>query len=65
MGYFVEVCRRGGMRVNAGKRTMMVLGVEEGLKCEVCIDGICLEHVSEYKYLGCLLDKSGTNEAVS
>ena len=28
---------------------------------EVPIDGIRLEHVSEFKYLGCVLDKSGTD----
>ena len=36
----------------------MVLNRKEGLKC-----GIYLEHVSEFKYLGCDLDESGTNEA--
>ena len=42
---------------------MMVLNVEVGLVCEVHVDGICLEHVSEFKYLGCVLDKSGTGGA--
>ena len=42
---------------------MMVLGGEKGLECEVCVDGICLENVSEFKYLGCVLDESGTAEA--
>ena len=41
----------------------MVLGGEEGLECEVCVDGIRLEHVSEFKYLGCVLDESRTYEA--
>ena len=41
----------------------MVLGVEEGLERGVCLDGIRLEHISEFKYLGCVLDKSGTDEA--
>ena len=31
--------------------------------CEVHVDGIRLEHVSEFKYLGCVLDESGTNGA--
>ena len=31
----------------------MVLGGEEGLESEVCVDRIHLEHVSEFKYLGC------------
>ena len=43
----------------------MVLGGEEGLECEVCVDGISLEHVSEFKYLGFVLDESGTYEAQS
>ena len=33
------------------------------MECEVCVDGIRLEHVSEIKYLGCILDESGTDEA--
>ena len=39
---------------------MRVLKEEEGLECEVHLDGICLEPVSEFKYLGCVLDESGT-----
>ena len=35
------------------KNKVMVLGGEEGLECEVCMDGIRLEHISEFKYLGC------------
>ena len=34
------------------------------MECEICIDGICLEHASEFKYLECVLDESGTDEAV-
>ena len=49
------MCRRG-LKVNPGKSKVMVLGGEEGLECEVCIDGIRLERVSEFKYLGCVLD---------
>ena len=48
-------------KVNSGKSKVMVLNGEEGLECEVFVDGICLEHVSEFKYLGCVLDKSGTD----
>ena len=51
VGFFAEVCRRS-LKVNAGKSKMMVLGEEERLECKVCVDGICLEHVSEFKYLG-------------
>ena len=41
------MCRRG-LKFNAGKSKVMVLGGEEELECEVCIDGICLEHVSVF-----------------
>ena len=41
----------------------MVLNGEEGLECEVHIDRIRLEHVSEFKYLGCVLNESGTDGA--
>ena len=58
---FVEVCRRG-LKVNAGKNKVMVLGGEEGLECEVLVDGMQLEQVLEFKYLGCVLDELGTDE---
>ena len=44
-----------------GKGKVMVLNGEEGLECEVHVDGIRLEHVSEFKYLGCVLDEAGTD----
>ena len=40
----------------------MVLNGEEGLECEVQVDGIRLEHVSGFKNLGYVLDESGTDE---
>ena len=46
VGWFAEVCRRRGLKINAGRRKVMVLNGEEGLECEVHLDGICLEHVS-------------------
>ena len=42
---------------------MMVLNGEESLEYEVHVDGICLEHVSEFKYLDCILNESGTDGA--
>ena len=33
------------------------------MECEVCVNGIHLEHVWEFKYLECVLDESGTDEA--
>ena len=38
---------------------MMVLNEEEGLECEVYVNGICLE----FKYLGCVVDESSTDGA--
>ena len=32
------------------------------MKCEVCVDLMRLEHVSEFKYLGCVFKESGTDE---
>ena len=50
--YFAEVYRRIGLEVNAVKNKVTVLRGSEGLEYEVCINGICLDHVSEFKYLG-------------
>ena len=40
---------------------MIVLNGEEGLECKVHVDGIRLEHFSEFKYLGCDLVQMGQN----
>ena len=32
VGHFVEVCSRRGLKVNAGKSKVMMLGGEEGLE---------------------------------
>ena len=42
---------------------VLLLNGEKGLECKLYVDGIRLEHVSEFKYLGCVLDESGTGEA--
>ena len=44
--------RRKSFKINADKSKVMVLGGEEGLECEICVDGARLEQVSEFKYLG-------------
>ena len=64
VGRFAEVYRRRGLKVNAGKSNVMVLNREEGLECEVCIDGMRLENVLEFKYFGCALDGSDTDKAM-
>ena len=60
VGRFVEVCKRRGLKVNVGKSKMMVISEEEGLKCKIHLGGALLEHISEFKYLGCVLDEAGT-----
>ena len=47
-----EVCRRRGLKVNGGRSKVMVMNGEDGLECEVHVDGVRLEHVSEFKYFG-------------
>ena len=59
VGRFVEVCRRRGLKFNAGKRKGMVMNEEEGLECEVHVDAVRLEHVLEFKYLGWALNEAG------
>ena len=49
VGWFAEVCRRIGLKINAGKSKVMVLNGEERLECEVLVDGIHLEHVLEFE----------------
>ena len=63
MGRFAEVCKRRVLQANAGKNKVIELNEREGLECDVHVDGIRLEHVSEFKYLGCVLDESDTDEA--
>ena len=41
---------------------MMVLGGEEGVEYEVCVNLMRFEHLLEYKYFGCVLNESGINE---
>ena len=50
-------------KVNASKSEVTVLNGEEGVKCEVHADRIHLAHVSEFKYLGCILDESSPDGA--
>ena len=52
VGWFAEVCRRRGLKVNPDRSKVIVIGGEEGLDCEVHVDGIRLEHVSELNNWG-------------
>ena len=61
---FTEVFRRRLLKDNVGTKSKeIVLNGEEGFECEVHVDGFRLEHVSKLKYLGSVLDESGTEEA--
>ena len=40
VGRFAEVCRRRGLKFNEDKSKVMVLNGEEGLECEVHVDGV-------------------------
>ena len=52
-------CVEGEDKVNSGNSKVMSLSGEGGLdlECEVHVDGICLDHVLKFKYLGCVLDE--------
>ena len=41
----------------------MVLCRKEGLEYNICVDGKQLKQVSKFKYMGCVLDESGTDVA--
>ena len=58
--YVLLVYNRRGLKVNAVKSKVMVLGKEEGVEYEVYVDKM---HMPEFKYFGYVLDESGTDEA--
>ena len=62
-GWFAEVYSRRALKVNVGKSRVMILNGQEGLESEVHVDGTHLDHVSEFRYLRCVLEKSGTDGA--
>src|SRR5678816_3730592 len=59
---FGRVCKRRGLKVNVDKSKVMVVS-EDSPQCEVTLDGEQLEQVSEFKYLGYMLDEKGTDDA--
>ena len=63
VGQFVEACRKKELKVNESMSKVMELNGEEGLECEVHIDGIHLKHVLDFKYLRCVLEESDKNGA--
>ena len=57
----VMVFRKRSMKINADKNKLMVLNRKENLEIEVDVNRMQLEHVSEFKYLVCLSNESGTD----
>ena len=56
------MCRRRGLKFNTNKNKATMLNEEEELECQLQADRMQLEHVSEFKYSGCVLDESGTED---
>ena len=52
VGHLAEMCRRRSLQINTNKSKMMELNEEERLDCEVCVEGVRLEHVLRFKYSG-------------
>ena len=50
--------RKRGLKANEGKSNVMMLNEEEGLECQD-LPGTCVK----LKYLGCVLNESGADEA--
>ena len=59
---FGRVCKRRGLTVNTDKSKVMVMS-DEHMQCQIMLDGEQLEQVSEFKYLGYMLDDKGTDDA--
>ena len=62
IGRHIEVCKRKSQKINKAKSKVM-FGGEEGSVYELIVDGRQFEDVSECKYLGFVLDRSGTDGA--
>ena len=53
-----DVWEKEDPKVNTDKSKGLMLSEKGGLECKVLVGGIRLEHVSKFKYLGCVLDES-------
>ena len=52
------------LKARRKEKMRWVMNGEEGLEFEVYVDRCCLEHVLEFKYLGCVFDEAGTDRNV-
>ena len=60
---FFEVCRRRGLKVNSGKRKIILLGGGGRIRVLGLCKQIRLQHFSEFKYMGYVLDELGSDKA--
>ena len=52
------------LKVNADKSKLMVLCEEDGLVCEALVNGMWLDQMAEFKYLGYILGESGGADSI-
>ena len=57
-----EELKNNGMKINKSKTKIMAI-TENNQDLDVYLEGVKLEQVDQYKYLGVLLDKTGDQEA--
>ena len=62
VGLIIEVCRRRGLKVNAGKSKVILLCGEEGLECEVCGNRYILSMFQNLNTWDAFFDESGADE---
>ena len=59
---FGRVCTKRNLKVNANKSKVMVFERNEATECGVMLDGVEMENVRVFKYLGSVLSKDGSLE---
>ena len=57
---FDNVCKRRNLTLNVGKTKVMVMERGTDTQCRICLNEQVLENVSEFKYLGSVLNKDGS-----
>ena len=53
-----QQCKNYGMRISRDKTEVMVSSREQ-IQCDIELDGETLEHVQQFKYLGCIFVREG------
>merc|ERR1711888_251428 len=60
---FGVVCERRKLKVNVAKSKVLVMEDDVTHNVNITLDGAVLEEVSNFKYLGSVVDKSGSTES--